>query len=120
MLERKREAEKAEAIVAEEVEKFLKWQNSLDAVPTIIALRNKAEQIKKSELERLFNRLPDLSEKDRNIIQTAINAVVNKLIHPPTVALKEDREDRDILIATIKTLYGLEEHNSGNNTGDIA
>ena len=118
IMERKKEAEKAEAIVSEEVEKFIKWQNSLDAVPTIVALRNKAKQIKQSELERLFNRLPELNDRDRNLIQTAINAVVNKLIHPPTVALKEDREDRDVLIATIRTLYGLEENNSDKDTGE--
>ncbi len=114
ILERRKEAERAEAIVEEEVEKFLKWQNSLDAVPTIVALRNKAEEIKQTELERLFNRLPGLDERERNIIMTSVNAIVNRLIHPPTAALKEDHEDRDALIAMIKTLYGLEENGSKN------
>ncbi|MBI5187700.1 MAG: hypothetical protein HZA07_01310 [Nitrospirae bacterium] len=35
------------------------------------------------------------------------SAIINKLIHPPTMALKEDAEDRDMLIATIKRLYGI-------------
>ncbi|RMG70663.1 MAG: glutamyl-tRNA reductase [Nitrospirae bacterium] len=119
ILERKKEAERAEAIVVEEVEKFLKWQSSLDAVPTIVALRNKAEEIKQTELERLFNRLPDLDERERNIIRTSVNAIVNRLIHPPTAALKEDHEDREMLIATIKTLYGLEENgNKVKSTGE--
>ncbi len=114
ILERRKEAERAEAIVNEEVEKFLKWQSSLDAVPTIVALRNKAEEIKQTELERLFNRLPELDERQRNIIMTSVNAIVNRLIHPPTAALKEDHEDRESLIAMIKTLYGLEENGSKN------
>jgi glutamyl-tRNA reductase len=37
------------------------------------------------------------------------NAIINKLMHPPTAALKEDSEDKDILIATIRKLYGLNE-----------
>ncbi len=107
MLERKKEAEKAEEIIVEEVEKFRKWQDSLDAVPTIVALRNKAEEIKNAELQRLMNRLEGLDERQRQLIEYTVNAVVNKLLHPPTVALKEDREDRDVLIATVKILYGL-------------
>ncbi len=109
MLERQKEASKAEEIVKEEVEKFKRWLSSLDAVPTIVALRQKAEEIKARELERLFHRLPELTEKQKELIKTSFTQVVNRLIHPPTVALKEDREDRDQLIAIIKTLYALED-----------
>ncbi len=116
ILERKKEAEKAERIVDEEVEKFMKWMESLDAVPTIVALRNFAERIKNAELERLMNRIGEIDERQRRLIETTINAVVNKILHPPTIALKDDREDRDVLIATIKILYGLgEEKNEHNN-----
>lgn len=115
MLERKKEAEKAERIINEEVEKFMKWIESLDAVPTIVALRNFAEQIKNAELERLMNRIGEIDERQRKLIETTINAVVNKILHPPTVALKDDREDRDVLIATIKILYGLEEEKNEHN-----
>ncbi len=120
ILQRKAEAEKAETIVVEEVEKFQKWLSSLDAVPTIVALRQKAEEIRDRELERLFNRLQGLDERQKEIIRTSFVQVVNRLIHPPTVALKEDREDRDELIAIIKTLYGLEEQgekDSNRHTG---
>ncbi len=105
--ERKKEAEKAEAIIAEEIESFQKWMSSLDSVPTVVALRNRAEMIKKEELERLINRFPDLGEKERKAIEYMASAITNKLIHPPTVALREDAEDRDVLIATIKKLYGI-------------
>ncbi len=105
---RKREAEKAEDIVNEEVVKFRRWLESLDAVPTIVALRSFAEEIKQAELRRLMNRLGEVDEKQKRLIETTVSAVVNKLLHPPTVALKDDREDRDVLIATIRTLYGLD------------
>ncbi|MEK6672320.1 MAG: glutamyl-tRNA reductase [Nitrospirota bacterium] len=107
ILERKKEAEKADLIIQEEIEGFKKWLNSLDSVPTIVAIREKAEAIKRDELERLTNRFPDLGEKERKAIEYMASAIVNKLIHPPTIALKEDSEDKEILIATIKKLYGI-------------
>jgi glutamyl-tRNA reductase len=105
--ERMREAEKAQAIIEEEIETFNRWLSSLDAVPTIIALRERAEGIKQEELAKLVNRFPDLAEKERTAVEQLAGAIVNKLIHPPTVALKRDSEDKDILIATIKRLFGL-------------
>jgi len=108
-LERQKEAEKAEGIIAEEIEIFQKWLASLDAVPTIVALRDRADAVKKEEVEKLLNKLPSLGEKEREAVEYMANAIINKLIHPPTAALKEDSEDRDILIAAIRKLYGLDE-----------
>lgn len=104
---RKQEAEKAEKIIDEEVEKFIRWMAALDSVPTIVALRQKAEEIGKEELEKFRNKFPDLDEPRIKAIEYMTTAVINKLIHPPTVALKEDSEDRDELIAMIKKLYGI-------------
>lgn len=107
IMERQKEAKKAEEIIGEEIDSFEKWLSSLDSVPTVIALRNMAEGIKREELERLMNKFPNLGEKERKAIEYMAAAIMNKLIHPPTVALKEDAEDRDALIATIKKLYAL-------------
>ena len=104
---RKIEAEKAEKIVNEEVEKFIRWMSSLDSVPTIVALRQKADEIKTEEVEKLKGRFPDLDEERMKAVEYMATAIINKLIHPPTVALKEDTEDRDELIAMIKKLYGI-------------
>lgn len=108
IFERRKEAEKAERIVEEEVEKFMKWQASLDSVPTIIALREKAEEIKKEELEKLLNKLNHINEQEREAIECMANSIINKLIHPPTIALKESSEDKETLVALIRRLYGLE------------
>ncbi len=107
MFERQKEAEKAEKMIEEEIETFLKWQSSLDSVPTIIALRDKAEEIKKEELDKLLNKISGIGEKDKEAIEYMAAAIINKLIHPPTMALKEDTEDKDIMIAVIKKLYGI-------------
>lgn len=107
IVERQKEAEKAESIIDEEIEAFQKWISSLDSVPTVVALREKAEGIKREELERLINKLPELGEKERKAIEYMASAIVNKLIHPPTAALKDNAEDKDTLIATIKKLYGI-------------
>ncbi|MBS1127087.1 MAG: glutamyl-tRNA reductase [Nitrospirae bacterium] len=107
IIERQKEAKKAEDIIAEEIETFRKWLSSLDTVPTVVALREKAEVIKKEEVEKLLNRLPEIGEKEKKAIEGMASSIINKLIHAPTVALREDSEDRDIMIATIKRLYGL-------------
>ncbi len=107
MFERKKEAEKAEKIIEEEIEPFLKWLSSLDSVPTIVALREKAEEIKKEEFEKLMNRFPEMEDKQKKAIECMAASIINKLIHPPTKALKEDPEDKDLMIAIIKKLYGI-------------
>jgi glutamyl-tRNA reductase len=105
--ERRKEAERAEKIIEEEIETFKKWLSSLDALPTIVALRERAEVIKKEELERFLNRFPQIDEDQKKAVEYMATAILNKRIHPPTVALKEDSEDKDILIAMIKRLYGI-------------
>lgn len=107
MLERRKEAEKAEAIITEEVDTFIRWMSSLDSVPTIVALRQKAEEIRTEELEKFRTKCPDLDDVKMKAVEYLSAAIINKLIHPPTAALKEDTEDRDELIAMIKKLYGI-------------
>jgi glutamyl-tRNA reductase len=107
MLERKKEADKAEQIIAEEVDKFMKWMLNLDSVPTIVALRQRAEEIKNEELEKFKNKFPETDETKIKAVEYLAATIINKLIHPPTVALKENTEDREELIAVIKKLYGI-------------
>lgn len=107
MFERKKEAEKAEKIVEEEIDTFLKWQSSLDSVPTIVALREKAEEIKREELDKLLHKIPGIGEKEKEAIEYMATALVNKLIHPPTAALKDASDDKDTMVATIRRLYGI-------------
>jgi glutamyl-tRNA reductase len=112
--ERSREAEKAERIVAAEVQSFLKWQESLIAVPTIVAIREKAEAIRKDELEKMLRKLGPVEESTIKAIEQLTNSIMNKLIHPPTAALKSEQDDRDIMVDMAKRLFKLEaEENNG-------
>lgn len=89
MNERKKEAVNAEEIVAKEVGNFYSWLNSLYVVPTIVALKNKGEQIKQKELERVFHKLSNLNEKDKKVIGSLANSIINQLLHEPIHQLKE-------------------------------
>ncbi|HQU27717.1 MAG: glutamyl-tRNA reductase [Nitrospira sp.] len=93
--ERLREAEKAERYVQQEVSSILSWVHGLEATPTIVALRKKAEQIKHLELEKVFNRLGDLSPKDRMAIEGLASSIVNKLLHGPLVTLKAEAQSQN-------------------------
>jgi glutamyl-tRNA reductase len=113
--ERSREAEKAERIVSSEVQSFLKWQESLIAVPTIVAIREKAEAIRKDELDKMWRKLGPVEENTIKAIEQLTNSIMNKLIHPPTAALKSEQDDRDIMVDMSKRLFKLEtEENNGN------
>lgn len=112
--ERAKEAERAEKIVEEEIGSFSKWTSSLSATPTIVALRNMAESIRQDELEKTLKKLGPLEEKQIKAIEYLSTTIVNKLIHPPTAALKEEHDDKDLMVDMIKKLYGLEtEENDG-------
>ena len=108
ILERKKEATKAETIINEEVEKFAHWAATLDSVPVIVALRQKADDIKREEIERFRNRFPDLDKDKMEAVENLANSITNKLMHNPTVALRESAEDREMITIIIKKLYGID------------
>jgi glutamyl-tRNA reductase len=85
---RSREAVKAEAIVETEVDAFWRWLGSLDAVPTIVALREKVEAMRRAELERMLASLPDPSPEQRAAIDRLTVSLVNKILHGPLSALR--------------------------------
>jgi glutamyl-tRNA reductase len=86
---RRGEAARAEAMVAEEAERFHEWQSSLVVVPAITSLRARAEEIRSRELARVETRLERLSERERQAVESVTTQIVNKLLHLPTVRLKE-------------------------------
>ena len=88
--EREREAEKAEQMVLEEVTTLLDWMKSLEVTPTIVALRNRVDDIKRAEVERVLGRLGHLSSQDRELVEGLASSIVNKLIHPTMITLKTE------------------------------
>lgn len=80
---------KVRAIVDEEVAAFVGWQRAVQVAPTVVALRTKAEAMASSELDRLRSRLPDLEPAVRVEVEATVQRVVDKLLHAPTVRVKE-------------------------------
>jgi glutamyl-tRNA reductase len=103
---RRREAERAEAIVAGEADKFRAWQASLDVVPAITSLRARAEQIRDAELQRA-----KLNDAERRAAESVTAAVLNKLLHLPTIRMKQAAAAADgvIYADAVRHLFGLED-----------
>jgi glutamyl-tRNA reductase len=103
---RRREAERAEAIVAGEADRFREWQASLEVVPAIASLRAHAEEIREAELERA-----KLSGAERRAAESVTAAVLNKLLHLPTIRMKQAAAAADgvIYADAVRHLFGLED-----------
>lgn len=80
---------KAEELLEGEADKFAQWWSSQRVVPTIRALRERAEAIRVTELERTLARLPELSPREQQAVQALSAAIVNKLLHQPITSLKD-------------------------------
>jgi glutamyl-tRNA reductase len=107
--ERRKEASAAEALVEQEVLEFLSWRRSLDAVPLLVELRRRGDEIRRTEVERARRRLGTLTPEQEEAIDAATSAIVNKLLHYPTVVLKELAKNGDSSkeIGLIRRLLGL-------------
>jgi glutamyl-tRNA reductase len=108
---RRREAERAEGLVAAEAEKFHEWQASLDVVPAITSLRALAEEIRAAELRKADGLLERLDESQRRAVEAVTAQIVNKLLHLPTVRMKQAAAAADgVLYAeAVRHLFGLGE-----------
>jgi glutamyl-tRNA reductase len=108
---RRQEAERAESIVAAEVEKFHEWHASLDVVPAIASLRARAEEIREAELQKAESLLGKLDDSQRRAVEAVTAQIVNKLLHLPTVRLKQAAAAADgVLYAeAVRHLFGLGE-----------
>ena len=109
--DRQREAIRGERIVDEAVIRFRQWQESLDVVPTIVALRRKLEGIVNEELDRTLGGLENRSEAERAAFDRMAHALVNKMLHDPTVFLKGDgcHGDRSVYLDVTRKLFKLDE-----------
>jgi glutamyl-tRNA reductase len=105
---RRREAERAEAIVEHEAERFRDWQASLRVVPAIASLRERAESIRSGELAKAESRLEGLSESERRTVESLTTQIVNKLLHVPIVRLKQAAAaEGSGYVEVAKDLFGL-------------
>ncbi|PYQ46566.1 MAG: glutamyl-tRNA reductase [Acidobacteria bacterium] len=107
--ERLKESAAAEALVEREVREFLDWQKAREVVPLLNELRRRAEEIRRHELEKARRRIGPLTAEQDEAIVAATTAIVNKLLHSPTVHLKEAARESDApeQLSLIRKLLGL-------------
>ncbi|MBW2036356.1 MAG: glutamyl-tRNA reductase [Deltaproteobacteria bacterium] len=111
--ERRHEALRGNRIVDKAVIQFRRWFESLDVVPTIVAIRNKMEDIRQKELKKTLATLSSASEEDRMAIDRLTAAIVNKILHNPTVFLKErgHKDKKTLYVDVARRLFHLDESN---------
>ena len=106
---RQQAAREAEVLLVEEQLSFEAWRDSLETVPTIKALRTKAEDIRSSELDKALGKLGEgLTNKQKKAIEDLSRGIVNKLLHGPMTALRCDGSNADDVSQTLLNMEALE------------
>lgn len=107
--ERGAEVGKVAPIIEEEVDRFERWLATLSVVPTITALRQQAEAIRRTELARVSGLLSRLPDRDRQRIEALTLALEKKLLHRPITLLREQaaQGDGQATAQAVRELFGL-------------
>ncbi|KAB0671593.1 glutamyl-tRNA reductase [Oryzomonas sagensis] len=110
LAQRSLEAEKAEEIVNQEIGQFFKWLASLEVTPTIVALRNHFDEIRRAELEKTLSNWKDLPPDAEKRLEALTLAMMNKLLHTPTTVLKKAGQGGrvDLYVDGLRQLFELE------------
>jgi glutamyl-tRNA reductase len=110
------EARKAEGIIEEEIQHFATWLGSLEVLPTIAALRARATEIAIGVVRENAGKWETASPKDLERVDALARAIVNRVLHDPTVRMKELRDDRvHARMALVRDLWGLEDEVPGSS-----
>ena len=111
MEERQKEAESAMEIINQEVTKFNYWFSTLDAIPTIVEMRNRAEDMRAFEVDKTLKNMEHLSSDDKEAINQLTQSLVKKILHKPTINLKKKTQSQDghIYLKAIRDLFHLDD-----------
>jgi glutamyl-tRNA reductase len=106
---RSAEMDRAELIVAEEVGRFMTWHRSRGAIPTVVALRQRFDAIRRAELQRLEGKLAGLPPEARARVDEITRIIMEKLLLEPTEQLKAlpDEETQSLYTEAVNRLFGL-------------
>jgi glutamyl-tRNA reductase len=105
---RQTHARRAEGIIEQEIQHFAVWLGSLEVLPTLAALRTRATEIADQVVLENAGKWDSVSERDRERIDAVARTVVNRLLHEPTVRMKEMTDDRvHQRMALVRELFGL-------------
>jgi glutamyl-tRNA reductase len=121
---RRAEARKAEGIVEEEIQHFAKWLGSLEVLPTLAALRERGLSIAEQVLAENEGKWESASDRDRERVDLLAHAIVSRLLHEPTLRMKELRGDRlHARMQLVRELFGLDTPDEGSGAaghGEVA
>ncbi|HEY1679058.1 MAG TPA: glutamyl-tRNA reductase [Candidatus Sulfotelmatobacter sp.] len=108
--DRGKEAERAEAIITGEVERFEARLNTLDVVPTIVSLQDHLETIRQAEIDRVRGRLGQLSPEQEIAVEALTRGIINKVMHTPITTLKNAAKESEAttVVDVIRRLFNLQ------------
>src|SRR6516225_10493818 len=114
--DRRAEADRAEAIVQLEVDKFQARMQTLDVVPTIVSLQEHLEIVRQAEIDRVRGRLGNLTPEQEMAVDTLTKGIINKIMHTPITTLKSaarESSEATTVIDLVRRLFGLHDTRKG-------
>jgi glutamyl-tRNA reductase len=107
---REAEARRAQSLLESELARFERWLGSQEVMPTVAALRERADAIVSQVLDENDSRWESLSDADRDRVEKLARAIASRLLHEPTLRIKEaaDREDLYVSVSALRELFGLD------------
>jgi glutamyl-tRNA reductase len=113
---RREMAAEAEVLLREEAQLFLEWWDGLEAVPLVNRLRTHLEDIREQELQKALSRMgPDLSARERKVVEALSKGIINKILHTPVTRLRspQPRSQRHQAMKVLQELFDLHESQGG-------
>ena len=107
---RREMAAEAEGLLREESRLFLEWWDGLEAVPLVNKLRLQLEEIREQELQKALSRMgPDLSARERKVVEALSKGIINKILHTPVTHLRapQPRQQRHLAMKVLGELFEL-------------
>ena len=121
--DRRVEADRAEAIVQLEVDKFQARLLTLDVVPTIVSLQEHLETVRQAEIDRVRGRLGELTPEQELAVEALTRGIVNKIMHTPITTLKtaaRESSEATTVIDLVRRLFGLRDAKSASREEEAA
>jgi glutamyl-tRNA reductase len=119
--DRRREAQRAEEIIDEEVRKFVARTHTLDVVPTIVSLQDQLETIRQAEIDKVRGRLGTLTPEQELAVEAMTRGIINKVLHAPITTLKSAARGKDAesttLVEQVRRIFNLEREKKESGQG---
>jgi glutamyl-tRNA reductase len=118
--DRRKEAERAEAIITSEVENFEARLHSRDVVPTIVSLQDHLETIRQAEIDRVRGRLGALSPEQEMAVEALTRGIISKVMHTPITTLKTAAREAEAttVVDVVRRLFNLREKEKESETAN--